>query len=68
MIFPLDFGDLSILLAMTAIVLLVTSELLPSYYRKILINRKRLRRTAIVFSIFFLITVTLRVVNILSSF
>jgi hypothetical protein len=67
-ILPLDFGDLSILLAITAIILLITSELLSSYQRRIVLNRKRLRRAAIVFSIFFLITVTIRIVNIISPF
>ena len=68
MIIPIDFGDLSILLAITAIILLITSELLSSYQRRIVINRKRLRRAAIVFSVFFLITVSIRIVDIISPF
>jgi hypothetical protein len=68
MILPIDFGDLSILFAITAIILLITSELLSSYQRRIVINRKRLRRAAIVFSIFFLITVSIRIVDIISPF
>jgi hypothetical protein len=67
MILPVDFGELSILLAITSIILLITSELIPLYYRKILISRKKLRRAAIVFSVFFLITVTIRILNIIAS-
>jgi hypothetical protein len=66
MIFPLDLGDLIVLLAITAIILLVTSEVLSSY-RKILFNRKRLMQTAIVFSIFFLITIAIKIVDIIST-
>jgi hypothetical protein len=68
MILPLDFGDLSILLAVTAIILIVTSEVLSSYQRKVLINRRRLRKTAIVFSAFFLVTVFIRIILIISPF
>lgn len=68
MILPLNFDDLSVLLAMSAIILLVTSQLITSSHRKILVNRKRLRRAAIVFSIFFLITIVYRIVNVISPF
>lgn len=62
----IDIGDLSILFAVTAIVLLVTSELISPYNRRItiLLNRKRLRRVAIMFSIFFLVTVGMKVLEI----
>jgi hypothetical protein len=66
-LFPLSFEDLSILLAITAISLLIMSEVLYPYFGfKVLINTKRLRRVAIIFSIAFLVTVTIRVVNIIS--
>jgi len=66
MIFPLDLGELSILYAVTAMILLVTSELLSSYNRKnnLLINRKKLKRVAIIFSILFIVTVALRIYEI----
>lgn len=66
MIFPLDLGDLSVLLAITAITLLVTSEVLSSY-RKICFNRKRLMRVAIVFSILFLIIIAIKIIDIIST-
>ncbi len=68
MIFSVDLGKISILLAVTAIVLLITSELLSPYNRRvnIFISRKRLRRASIFFSILFLITVGMRIFEILS--
>jgi hypothetical protein len=65
--FPLNFWDISLLLAITAIILLITSEMLSSYYGKIniLINKKKLKNAATATSILFLITVAIRIVNII---
>lgn len=65
--FPLGFWDISLLLAITAIILLITSELLSPYYGKVnvLINKKKLKNTAITVSILFLITVAIRITNII---
>ena len=70
MIFPLDLLDIGLLLAIMAIVLLITSELLSPHHRKanVLINKKKLRNTAIAFSILFLITVAIRIVSIILRF
>jgi hypothetical protein len=67
MMFPLGFWDISLLLAITAIILLITSELLSPYYGKVnvLINKKKLKNTAITVSILFLITVAIRITNII---
>jgi hypothetical protein len=67
MMFPLNLWDISLLLAITGIVLLITSELLSSHYGKasILINKKRLRNTAITVSTLFLITVAIRIAGII---
>jgi hypothetical protein len=67
MIFPIDVGELSILFAVTAIILLILSEWLSPYHRRIniFISRKRLRRVATLFSIFFLITVAVKVYGII---
>jgi len=67
MSFPLMFSDLSLLLAVTAIILLITSELLsPSYGNtNIYINNKRLKNAAVVVSILFLITVAIKIINII---
>ena len=65
--FPLDFWDISLWLAITAIILLITSELLSPYYGKtnILISKKRLKNTALAVSILFLATVAIRIISII---
>lgn len=65
--FPLGIWDISLLLALCATVLLVTSELLsPRYGRAgIKISRNKLKNTAIAFSILFLATVAIRIMYIL---
>jgi len=67
--FPLSFWDLSMWLAVTAIILLITSELVSPYYGKtsLLINKKRLKNVALVVSILFLITVVIRIYGIITS-
>jgi hypothetical protein len=69
MTFPLSLDDLSLLLAVTTIILLITSEIMSPYYGKInvKINRKRLQNAAILFSIIFLATVVLTIANILKT-
>jgi len=66
MTFPLSFWDVSLLIAITAIILLITSELLSPYYGKIIIsiNRKRLKNAAMTFSILFLATVAIRIFSL----
>jgi len=67
--FPLGFWDVSLFLAMTAIILLITSELISPHYGKlnILVNKKRLKNAAVAVSALFLITVAIRIINILST-
>jgi hypothetical protein len=67
--FPLSFWDISLWLAITAIILLVTSELISPYYGKtnLLINKKRLRNVALTVSTLFLVTVAVRIVTIIIS-
>jgi hypothetical protein len=69
MIFPLSFWDISLWLAVTAIILLTTSELVSPYYGKtnILINKKRLKNAALTIGILFLITVAIRIYEIIAS-
>ena len=66
MAFPLGFWDISVWLAVTAITLLITSEMLSPYYGKtnILVNKKRLKNAAITASILFLATVTIRILGV----
>ena len=65
--FPLSFWDLSLWLAVTAIILLTTTELTSPYYGKtnLLIERKRLRNVALTISLLFLITVIIRIYEII---
>jgi len=65
--FPLDFWDMSLLIAVIAIILLVSSEMLSSYYGKvdILIDKKRLKNATIAVSITFLVTAVLRIATML---
>jgi hypothetical protein len=67
--FPLTFWDISLWLAITAIILLITSELISPDYGKtnLLINKKRLRNVAIIVSTLFLITVAIRIATIIIS-
>jgi hypothetical protein len=69
MSFPLGLWDISLLLAITAIILLITSEMLSPYYGKtnIQINKTRLKNTALVTSILFLATVALRIISLITN-
>jgi hypothetical protein len=63
MIFLLSLSDISLWLAVTAIILLITSELLHSlleYSARIMIDKKRLRLVAIGVGLAFLVTVVMR--------
>ena len=64
---PLNFDDFSLWLAVTAIILLITSELLSPYYSRtnIRINKRKLRLVAIATAGFFLVTVTIRIIALL---
>lgn len=66
--FPLTFTDLSLWLAITSIILLITSELVSPHYGQtnILINKKRLRNIALATGTLFLITVAIRIIQILT--
>ncbi len=64
MYFPLSLSDISLWLAATAIVLLVTSELLNSvaeHSARVLVDRKMLRLVAIGVGLAFLATVVVRI-------
>lgn len=69
MTFPLSFWDISLWLAVTSIVTLTTSELVSPYYGRsnILINKKRLKNVGLTLSILFLITVAIKIYNIITS-
>jgi len=65
--FPLEFEDLILWLAITALILLITSGLISLYHGKtnLPINGKKLRNVALVTSILFLIMVAIRIISII---
>jgi len=67
MMFPLGFWDVSLLAAVTSIILLITLELLSPYYGKInmRIDRKKLKNATTALTIVFLATVSIRIANII---
>ena len=67
MILPLDLSEISLLLAIIALVLLTTSEFLLPHQRKanILINKKKLRYAGIAFAIFFSATIAIKIFTII---
>ncbi len=69
MVFSLSYQDISLLLAITAIILLLTSEIISSYHGKIaiLINKQRLKDVTLVVSFLFFITVVIRIYHIVSQ-
>jgi len=65
---PLTFSDLSLLLAMGAIILLTTAELASSYsgLMNLAINKKKIRTAAFTIGILFLITFAIRIIGIIA--
>jgi hypothetical protein len=59
--------DLSLWLAATSIILLITSELLVPYYGRtgVFINRRRLKNTGLAITSLFIVTVFIRVASII---
>jgi hypothetical protein len=64
---PLTLQDLSILLAVSAILLLVTAELVPyvSGEKTLISEVKKLRNLAIVTGVLFLVTIAITIFNII---
>jgi len=67
--FPLSLTDLSLWLAITAITLLATSELISPYYGQtnLLIEKRKLRKAALAIGILFMITVAIRIYSIITT-
>jgi len=62
--FPMSISDISLWLAVMAIILLITSELISSateYSRNIVIEKNRLRLIALALGIGFMATVVMRI-------
>ena len=67
--FPLTFNDISLWLAVTSIILLITSELISPHYGRtnLLVNKRLLRNTALALGTLFLLTVAIRIMTIIAS-
>jgi len=62
--FPMNLSDISLWLAVMAIILLITSELISSateFSRNIIIEKKRLRIVALALGVGFMVTVIMRI-------
>jgi hypothetical protein len=66
---PLDLWTVSLWFAVTSITLLITTQLASAYdgNATILIDQKKLRNTAIVMAMLFLVTVAIRIYGIIMS-
>jgi hypothetical protein len=66
---PLNFWDISLWLAVTTIILLITAELISPYYGQtnLLINKKKLKNAALIMGLLFLITVAIRIYGIITA-
>jgi len=69
MTFNLSFWDLALWLAASSLVMLVASELLAPYFgrKTVLIDAKKLRIVAIIFSLASIFTVGVRVLSLSSG-
>ena len=65
---PLSLWDISLWLAITAIILLTTSEVLSPHYGKtnIIIDKKKLKQAALAFSLLFIFTISIRILEIIT--
>ncbi|MEM3697196.1 MAG: hypothetical protein QXQ94_06825 [Candidatus Bathyarchaeia archaeon] len=62
--FPMSLSDISLWLAVMAIILLITSELISSateYSSRLIIKKKRLRLVALALGLGFMVTVVMRI-------
>ena len=66
---PLDFWNVSLWLAVTAIILLITAQLASAYDgpATLAIEKKRLRKAALVMGVLFLITVAMRIYGMITT-
>ena len=66
---PLDFWNISLWLAITATILLITAQLLTAYDGKatLLLDKKKLKATAAIAGLLFLATVAIRIYGIVTS-
>jgi len=66
---PINFNQMSLLLAVTSIILLITSNLIDPILGRtnLTINKKRFQHVAIITSLLFLITVAIKMYELILS-
>ena len=66
---PLDFWNISMWLAVSDIILLITAQLVSAYDGKatLLIDERKLKTAAVIMGILFLATVAIRIYGIITS-
>jgi hypothetical protein len=66
---PLDFWNVSLWIAVTSIILLITAQLVSAYDGPgtLLINAKRLKYVALTMGLLFLATVAIRIYEIITT-
>jgi hypothetical protein len=66
---PIDFWNVSLWLAVTAIILLITTQLVSAYDgpASLRIEKRRLRNAALTIGLLFLATVAIRIYSIITS-
>jgi hypothetical protein len=66
---PLDFWNISLWLAVSGIILLITAQLVSAYDGKatLLIDQRKLKTAAVIMGILFLATVAIRIYGIITS-
>ncbi len=64
---PVTFLDITLLLALGALILLITLELTSPYHgiTRLVVNRRRLRNVTMVVAALFLVTISIRVIGII---
>jgi uncharacterized protein involved in exopolysaccharide biosynthesis len=66
---PIDFWNISLWLAVTSIILLITAQLISAYEGEasVLIDKQKLKNAALITGTLFLITVATRIYTIITS-
>ena len=67
--FPFDFWNISLWLAVSGIILLITAQLVSAYDGKatLLIDQRKLKTAAVIMGILFLATTAIRIYGIITS-
>jgi len=67
--FPLNFNEISILFAVLSLILMVSSELLLGFKKDLYfpLDKIKIRRAAVIMSIFFIITAIIKMYQLILS-